>query len=574
MRLSKSFWQTLKETPSDAEIASHRLSLRAGLISKGASGLYNLMPMGMRVVSKIEKIIRTELSKIDSEEISMSFVTPSELWKESGRWETMGKEMIRFSDRKENEFCLSPTNEEAVVDIFRKSITSYKNLPVNLYQIKLKVRDEIRPRFGLMRCKEFIMKDAYSFSINKNSLDEEYENYFKAYSSIFEKMGLKFSAVEADGGNMANGDAKTHEFQVIANSGEDLIVYSEETGYAANIEKAQSLREELMFLSLKDIKEVKTENMSTCEEVAKFLDIPVYQTLKTLVFTARFKTKEVHYIILILGDDNINEVKLKNFLNADELTPSTQAVLDDLGLVKGYMSPYKLSDKLNILIDNSVSEEASYVVGANKENFHISGFNPKRDLEKFKKTDLRMAKEGDLTLDKKGKISFKRGIEVGHIFQLGDKYTKSMNAHVLDQNGKKVFPLMGCYGIGVTRAMASAIEQYHDENGIIWPKSIAPYEVYLAKIGKKDETIKMCDEVYSLLKSSGIEVLYDDRGMGPGPMFKDADLLGLPIRVLLGERDYEKDGLLEIKVRSSGEVKKVKIEELKEAVLGILNEAN
>lgn len=571
MKLSKSFWHTLKETPSDAEIVSHKLSLRAGLISKSASGLYNMMPMGQIVVRKIENIIREELEKIDSQEVAMSFVTPSELWKESKRWDSMGPEMVRFQDRKSNDFCLSPTNEEAVVDIFRKAVTSYKNLPVNLYQIKSKVRDEIRPRFGLMRCKEFIMKDAYSFSIDKASLDEEYDKYYNAYSRIFKRLGLEFSVVEADGGNIASGESKTHEFQVIADAGEDLIVYSKESNYAANIEKAQTFRKELKFSAQTEIEKVETKDLSTCEDVCKMLDVPTHQSLKTLLFTAKYKTKEVQYMVMLLGDDELNEVKLKNFLKADEVDVAKIEVLKELNLPKGFMSPLGLNGKVNVVLDSSIDPESSYIVGANEVDFHVKGFSPKRDIENFRSGDLRLAKEGDLTSEG-NEVSFRRGIEVGHIFQLGDKYTKSMKATVLDQNGKKINPLMGCYGIGVTRTMASAIEQSHDEDGIIWPKAIAPYSVYFAKIGKKEETTKVCEEIYQDLKSNGIEVLFDDRGMGPGLMFKDADLLGLPIRVILGERDYEKDLTLEVKTRKTKNIVKVKKEELVQTIKNILSE--
>lgn len=571
MKLSKSFWHTLKETPSDAEIASHRLSLRAGLISKSASGLYNMLPMGQIVVRKIENIIREELEKIDSSEVAMSFVTPSELWKESDRWDSMGAEMVRFQDRKQNDFCLSPTNEEAVVDIFRKSVTSYKNLPVNLYQIKSKVRDEIRPRFGLMRCKEFIMKDAYSFSIDKASLDKEYENYYQAYTKIFNRLGLEFSVVEADGGNMASGEAKTHEFQVIADSGEDLIVYSKESNYAANIEKAITFRDKLVFTPKSDIKKIETKDLTTCADVCEKLSTPIHQSLKTLLFTAKYKTKEVHYMIMLLGDDDLNEVKLKNFLKADEVEVSKASVLESLDAPKGFMSPLGLAGRVNVLLDSAIDPESSYIVGANEVDYHVSGFTPIRDTENFRQGDLRLAKERDLTKDGH-KVSFRRGIEVGHIFQLGDKYTKSMKAFVLDQNGKKVNPLMGCYGIGVTRTMASAIEQSYDEDGIIWPKSIAPYSVYFGKIGKKNETTILCEQIYKELKDNSIEVLFDDRGMGPGPMFKDADLLGLPLRVILGERDYEVDQTLEIKVRKTKKTLKVKKEDLAHKIKELLKE--
>ena len=562
MRLSKAVWLTYKEAPSDAEIASHQLLIRAGLIHKTSAGIYTYLPMAVRTLRKIETIIREELDKIYAQEITMSFVTPAELWQESGRWDTMGPEMLRIKDRKGNDFCLSPTNEETVTDVFRKLASSYKQLPVNLYQITTKFRDEIRPRFGLMRGKEFTMKDAYTFSMDKACLDEQYENYYQAYSKIFERMGLEYIIVEADPGAMAGADAKTHEFQVVADSGEDTVVQAKEIGYAANLEKANTLRAPLDFTASSEIEEVETKNLPTCEQVAKLLNIPVHQTLKTLVFTANYGEKEAHYIVMLLGDDQLNEIKLKNFLKADKVAPATEETLKELGLIKGYMSPYALEAKVTTILDQAIDPSKGYVVGANKADYHIKGFTPERDAQGCKVADLRLSQEGDLALDGKTPVQFRKGIEVGHIFQLGQKYTKSMNASVLAQNGKKEFPLMGCYGIGVTRTMAAAIEQNHDENGIVWPAPIAPYHVYLAVIGKKDETKALSSDIYQSLQSAGIETLFDDRGMGPGPMFKDADLLGLPIRVVLGERDFEQSGELEIKVRKTGEVFKVKVEEL------------
>lgn len=562
MRLSQAVWQTYKEAPSDAEIPSHQLLIRAGLIHKTSSGIYTYLPMAVRTLRKIETIIRSELDKIGAQEINMSFVTPAELWQESGRWDTMGPEMLRIKDRKGNDFCLSPTNEETVTDVFRKLASSYKQLPVNLYQVSTKFRDEIRPRFGLMRGKEFTMKDGYTFSMDKACLDEQYDKYYGAYSKIFERMGLEFIIVEADPGAMAQADAKTHEFQVVADSGEDVVVQAKSVGYAANLEKAVTLRPALDFAPTQAIEEVETKDLSTCAKVAELLNIPAHQTLKTLVFTATYGKKEANYIVMLLGDDELNEIKLKNFLKADTVTAAKEAVLQELGLVKGYMSPLNMKGKATIILDKSVDAEKGYVVGANKEDFHVKGFTPSRDIEQCKEADLRMAKEGDMAIDGKTPVEFKKGIEVGHIFQLGQKYTKSMNASVLDQNGKKEFPLMGCYGIGVTRTMAGAIEQNHDENGIVWPAPIAPYQVYFAVIGKKHETKELSSKIYDELLDSGLEVLFDDRGNGPGPMFKDADLLGLPMRVVLGERDYDKTGELEIKVRKTGEVFKVKKEEL------------
>jgi prolyl-tRNA synthetase len=562
MRLSQGYWQTLKEVPKDAEVASHVLLARAGFIDKSGGGIYTYLPMAVRVLRKIENIIREELDAINCFEITCSVVTPGELWKETGRWDDFGDLMLKFQDRAKRDLCISPTNEEAVTDLFRKTVSSYKQLPVTLYQINTKFRDEIRPRFGLMRGREFTMKDAYSFHLDKQSLDAVYENIYQAYSNIFTRMGLEFIIVEADGGAIASGDQKTHEFQVVANTGEDVVIYAKETGYAANIEKAKTLRPSIAFLPEQAISEVETTGMQSCEQVATFLNLPIYQTLKTLVYTATYGVKEAHYLILILGDDELNEIKLKNFLKADHLQIATEATLTGLALPKGYMSPYGVSDKISTIIDEAIDLTKSFVVGANKENFHIKGFTPQRDIQKLKIADIRMSKAGDQTLDGKSIVELKRGIEVGHIFQLGDKYSKSMNATVLDQNGKKVVPLMGCYGIGVTRTMAAAIEQNHDENGMIWPAAIAPYHVYLAVIAKKDSTKDLATQIYQDLIKNKIEVLLDDRGAGPGSMFKDADLLGLPLRLTLGERDYEESQELEIKIRKTGETKKVKVEGL------------
>jgi prolyl-tRNA synthetase len=562
MKLSKSFWQTYKEVPSDAEVTSHKLLMRAGFIQKEAGGIYTYLPMAVRVLEKIKNIVREELNAIDSQELLMNMVTPADVWKESGRWETMGPEMLRLQDRKKADFCLSPTNEETITNIFRKTVTSYKNLPVSLYQINTKFRDEIRPRFGLMRGREFIMKDAYTFHMDKTCMDEEYEKFYKAYSNIFKRMGLEYIIVEADAGAMANPGSKTHEFQVVADNGEDIVVEAQPIGYAANIEKADTKRVGLEFNDSSAIEKIETINLKTCTDVCASLGVPVYQSLKTLIVTATWGKKEGHYMVILLGDDELNEVKITNFLKADHVGVAEEKVFKNLSLPKGYMSPLGVSDKISVLLDSAINIEKSYIAGANEENFHVTGFTPSRDIEKFKSADIRMAKEGDVAHDGKTPVVFRKGIEVGHIFQLGDKYTKTMKATVLDQNGKKQIPLMGCYGIGISRTMASAIEQCNDENGIIWPAAIAPFDAYFAIIGKKEETKALSLEIYNELKRNSIDVLLDDRGMGPGPMFKDSDLLGLPLRIVLGERDYNESGELEIKVRKSGESIKVKKQDL------------
>ncbi|MBL7664193.1 MAG: proline--tRNA ligase [Bacteriovoracaceae bacterium] len=558
MRLSTGFWQTYKETPKDAEIPSHILMLRAGLIHKTAAGIYSYLPFALRIIKKIENIIREEHDKINCNEIQMSVVTPGELWKESGRWFSYGSEMMRTVDANGRDMCLSPTNEETVTDIFRKSINSYKQLPVSLYQINTKFRDEIRPRFGLMRGREFLMKDAYSFHVDKACLDKTYQDFYGCYTNIFKRTGLDFMVVEADAGAMASSDQKTHEFQVVASSGEDTVVLCKETKYAANLEKAKTLRAPCEFSKAQPLMKIETPNKKTIEDVCKFLNAPEYQSLKSLIYTAISGEEEKHYLLLLLGDDQLNEVKLKAYLKADHVMPARDNVMAELGLYKGFIGPVGLDNKIEVVFDKSVALDAAYVVGANEVDYHYQGFVASRDVKKYAQADLRMAKAGDLDQTGKHKIEIKRGIEVGHIFQLGDKYTKAMKATVLDQSGKPMIPLMGCYGIGVTRTLQAAIEQNHDENGIVWPKPIAPYHIYLAYIGKKDSTKELATGLYQELKDNGFEVLFDDRGLSPGIMFKDSDLLGLPMRIVLGERDYEATQQLEVTVRKTQQKSLVK----------------
>ena len=566
MKLSKSYWQTYKEVPSDAEVVSHKLLLRAGFINKTTGGIYTYLPMAVRVLNKIKKIVSSELEKTGAQEVLMSFVTPGDLWKKSGRWNSMSAEMVRFSDRKNSDFCLSATNEETITDVFSKTINSYKQLPVNLYQINTKFRDEIRPRFGLLRCREFIMKDAYTFSLDSKSMDEIYDDYFHAYSEAFKKMGLDFISVEADGGAMADAGSKTHEFQVIADNGEDEIVEVKNLNYAANIETAKTTRGNLDFCQKVNIEKVLTKDLTKCGQVASLLNIPVHQTLKSLVYTVTFTKKDgsnklAYYMILLLGDDEINEVKLQNYFSAaSNIQKASDEDIENLKLVKGFMSPYML--EISTIVDDSIDVNSSYVVGANLKDYHIKGFCIERDIQSYKKVDLRQTKSTDFGPDGVSPIKIRKGIEVGHIFQLGSKYTKSMDASILDKNGKKVFPLMGCYGIGISRTMAAAVEQSNDENGIIWPAQIAPYDIYFAVIGKKDSTKVLSNDLYEELRNSGLEVVFDDRGLGPGGMFKDSDLLGLPIRLVLGERDFESTGELEVKVRKTGKTIKTSRKDL------------
>jgi prolyl-tRNA synthetase len=572
MKLSQIFWQTIKEDPSDAEISSHKLLIRAGLISKSAAGIYNYLPFATKVIRKIENIIREELENIQSQEIVMSVMTPGDLWKETGRWDKMTGEMLKVQDKSGRDLCFSPTNEEAVVDIFRKFVTSYKALPVSLFQINTKFRDEIRPRFGLMRGREFSMKDAYSFHANMQCLDETYSKFYNAYSNIFKRMGLEFIIVEADGGAIAGGDKKTHEFQVLAKTGEDRVVLSREVGYAANIEKATTERAKLNFAPVSDLKSVATPNKKTIDEVCTFLNIPQYQSIKCLVYTAIYGLKEANYLIMLLGDDELNELKLKNLLNADHIRPATSDVLHKLGLVAGFIGPISDLGTTRVLVDQAISMDHSFVVGANKADEHLSGFCVKRDLKKYETVDLRLSKTDDVVKGTNAKVEIVGGIEVGHIFQLGDNYTKSMKATVLDQNGKAQFPLMGCYGIGVTRTMQAAIEQNHDEFGIKWPMAIAPFHVHLVEIGKSDEFKAQAVKIYSELKAQGIEVLFDDRNQGPGFKLKDAELLGLPIIVTLGERDLQATGEVDLKIRKTMQSEKIKLNDLIPRIKQIMSE--
>ncbi len=572
MKLTRAFWQTYKETPSDAEIPSHQLMMRAGLIHKVGAGLYTYLPMGYRTIRKIEQIVREEMDRANCQELLMPMVTPGELWQESGRWDKMGALMLTFKDKGERDLCLSPTNEETVTDVFRKTIKSYKDLPVTLYQINTKFRDEIRPRFGLMRGREFTMKDAYSFHMDKPCLDQVYADLYRAYENCFRRMGLEFTVVEADGGAMASADSQTHEFQVVADSGEDQIIYCAETGYAANIEKARTKRADFKpLMTQAPMKEIATPDRKTIEDVCTYLKTEQAHSLKSLVYKAITGQVEKTVLVLLLGDDSLNEIKLSAYLKADHLAPLADHELTKAGFLKGFIGPHGLTQKdLVVIYDQAVAMDSAFVVGANKTDLHFENFIPNRDASYKDQADLRLAKEGDLTIEGSKKVSVRRGIEVGHIFQLGDKYTKALSVKILDKNGKQAVPLMGCYGIGITRVAAAAIEQNHDEKGIIWPASIAPYHVYFALIGKDPEILAFADKIYQELQEQKIEVVFDDRNVGPGFKFKDADLLGLPLQLVLGERDFKEDGMLEIRERKSGLVHKIKPEEASAKIKSLL----
>jgi proline--tRNA ligase len=560
MRLSEAFLKTYKEAPKEAEIISHQLMLRASMIKQLTRGVYSYLPLGYRVLRKIENITREEMDRAKAQEIFMPVLQPASLWEESGRWFAYGPELMRLKDRNEREFALGPTHEEVVTDIVRNMVSSYKDLPFNLYQIQTKFRDEIRPRFGLMRGREFIMKDAYSFHIDQKSLDEEYINMKSAYERIFTRCGLNFRAVEADSGSI--GGDSSHEFMVLAESGEDDILYDDSSNYAANVEKAVSIIELKESDEKKLTKElVKTPHAKTIEDLANFLNIPKEKTVKAVMLKEVTEDGENFVLALIRGDLDVNSIKLKNAIGAKiELEMMTPEECERFGLVPGYAGSYEKKDGLKVVIDETVKYVRNFALGANKEEYHYINVNIE-DIVYDLVADIRKAKEGDTSPDGKGTLKLAKGIEVGHIFKLGDKYSKALNATVLDENGKQQIIKMGCYGIGISRVMAAAIEQNHDEFGIIWPKNIAPYLVDVIIANIKDETqVSLGEKIYAELSDNGIETVLDDRNERAGFKFKDADLIGFPLKIVVGKGAAE--GIVEIKDRRTGESSEVKKEDV------------
>lgn len=560
MRLSKAFLKTYKESPKEAELASHQLMLRTSMIKQLTRGVYSYLPLGYRVLRKIENITREEMDRAKAQEIFMPVLQPASLWEESGRWFAYGPELMRLKDRNEREFALGPTHEEVVTDIVRNMVSSYKDLPFNLYQIQTKFRDEIRPRFGLMRGREFIMKDAYSFHIDQKSLDEEYINMKSAYERIFTRCGLNFRAVEADSGSI--GGDSSHEFMVLAESGEDDILYDDSSNYAANVEKAVSIIELKESDEKKLAKElVKTPHAKTIEDLANFLNIPKEKTVKAVMLKEVMEDGENFVLALIRGDLDVNSIKLKNAIGAKiELEMMTPEECERFGLVPGYAGSYEKKDGLKVVIDETVKYVRNFALGANKEEYHYINVNIE-DIVYDLVADIRKAKEGDTSPDGKGTLKLAKGIEVGHIFKLGDKYSKALNATVLDENGKQQIIKMGCYGIGISRVMAAAIEQNHDEFGIIWPKNIAPYLVDVIIANIKDETqVSLGEKIYAELSDNGIETVLDDRNERAGFKFKDADLIGFPLKIVVGKGAAE--GIVEIKDRRTGENSEVKKEDV------------
>jgi len=561
MRVSKFPLSTLKETPSDAEIISHQLMLRAGLIRRIASGLYTWLPLGIRVLRKVENIVRDEMEKVDALEVLMPGVQPAELWQESGRWDEYGPELLRMHDRHQREFCLGPTHEEIITDLARRELSSYKQLPITWYQIQAKFRDEIRPRFGVMRSREFIMKDAYSFHIDQDSLQQTYDRMHQAYTNIFTRFGLDFRPVMADSGSI--GGSGSHEFHVLADSGEDAIAFSSESNYAANIEKATALPPQSERPAASEEKTlIKTPNQHSIEDVSTFLGVDASTCLKTLLVNG---TEENSVVALVLrGDHELNEIKVEQLEQVAQ--PLTFASEEQVKATAG-CAPGSIGPDLNITViaDHSAAHAANFVCGANEDGAHLQGVNWGRDIAEPIIADLRNVVEGDNSPDGKGTLSIVRGIEVGHIFQLGSKYSEKLQATVLDKNGSKKTMTMGCYGIGVTRVVAAAIEQNHDDNGIIWPQNIAPFDVALAPINmQKSERLKEAAEnLYNALTEAGLEVLMFDQKERLGSMLANIELIGIPHRLVLGERGLD-DAKIEYKGRCDKDKQDIALDDIVE----------
>ncbi len=568
MRSSQWFLSTLKETPSDAEITSHQLMLRAGMIRKLGSGLYTWMPLGLKVLRKVEQIVREEMNKAHAMEVLMPAVQPAELWQETGRWDTFGGQLLTMKDSNDREYCFGPTHEEVITDLMRNELQSYKQLPVNFYQIQTKFRDEIRPRFGVMRAREFIMKDSYSFHLTLESLQNTYQDMYQAYCRIFDRLGLKYRAVEADTG--AIGGSASHEFQVLADSGEDLIFYSDASDYAANIEQATSFRPEKASTPTSEaMRLIDTPNQKTIAEVANFLNIEASQTIKTLIV----KGKEHPMVALVLrGDDELNEVKAtKNHLVATPLIfIDEETIVKTLKAPIGSLGPVQLN--IPVIVDHNALAMSSFVCGANQADKHYISAAWDRDAHYHEAYDLRNVKEGDVSPDGKGILHSCRGIEVGHVFQLGDKYAKAMNAAVINEQGHLQTMMMGCYGLGITRVVAAAIEQHHDAQGIIWPLSIAPFQLVIIPInGHKSQAVREhAEELYQQFCDRGIDVLLDDRNERAGILFADNELIGIPHCLVVSDRNLEQ-GCVEYKSRISSESQQMDKNIVVEFITNLIN---
>ncbi len=567
MRTSNFLIATQKETPADAEVISHQLMLRAGLIRKLASGLYIWLPMGLRVLRKVENIVRAEMDQAGAQEVSMPMVQPAELWRESGRWEQYGAELLRIQDRHGRDFCLGPTHEEVITDLVRNEIKSYKQLPLNLYQIQTKVRDEIRPRFGIMRSREFLMKDAYSFHATQASLDETYGDMHRAYTNIFTRLGLTFRSVTADSGSI--GGATSHEFHVLADSGEDDIAFSDSSSFAANVEMAEAIaplgsRPEPGSA----MAEIATPGIKTIEQLANFLSVTSAETVKTL-FVCGEKDADPVVALVLRGDHKLNATKVEKLSGiATPLEMADEAaVRSACGAGFGSLGPVGL--EVPVIVDRSAAHLADFICGANRDEVHLTGVNWERDCPLARIEDLRNVVEGDPSPDGDGCLQIKRGIEVGHIFQLGTKYSEAMQAKILDENGKNITMTMGCYGIGVSRIVAAAIEQNHDDKGILWPQSMAPFQLAIVPLNmhKSATVAEAANDLYARLQEAGVEVLLDDRNDRPGVKFADMELIGIPHRLVVAERALE-GGHIEYKGRSDDEVQLIPVAD----ILGFVQE--
>jgi prolyl-tRNA synthetase len=572
MLYSRYFIPTLKETPSDAEVISHQLMLRAGMIRKLSAGIYNYLPLGLRSIRKFENIVREEMNKADAIEMLMPSVQPAELWQESGRWQFYGKELLRFKDRKDNEFCMGPTHEEVITDVVRREIKSYRQMPLNFYQIQTKFRDEIRPRFGLMRGREFIMKDAYSFDVDSAAADQSYEKMYNAYVRIFERCGLNFRAVEADTGTI--GGSSSHEFMVLADSGEDAIVSCSSCRYAANVEKAEVRPVVSVTAPGKSPLEKRaTPDKKTISEVASFLGVAVDNTIKALVCS---NGEGAFVMALLRGDHELNEIKLKNAMGWDDIRMATDdEILAASGAPLGFLGPIGIKDGLTVIADQALNGMTGCVTGANETDTHYTGANPGRDFVVERTTDLRNVVAGDpCPRCDSGKMEMWRGIEVGHVFKLGTKYSEKLGATYLDADGKENIIFMGCYGIGIGRTVAASIEQNHDENGIIFPIPLAPFHCSVVALnpGKESGVLAEAEEIYFKLEKLGLEVLFDDRDERPGVKFKDNDLIGIPLRIVVGSKGLA-EGKVELKNRKTGEMQLLPIEDAISLVKQTVDEA-
>ncbi|EPB0332798.1 proline--tRNA ligase [Listeria monocytogenes] len=557
MRQTMTFIPTLKEVPADAEVKSHQLLLRAGFIRQTASGIYSYLPLATLMLRKIETIIREELEAIGAAELLMPALQPAELWQESGRWNDYGPELMRLKDRASRDFALGPTHEEVITALLRDEVKSYKRLPLTLYQIQTKFRDEKRPRFGLLRGREFIMKDAYSFHATSESLDEVYNLMHQAYSNIFTRCGLEFRSVIADSGSIGGNESK--EFMALSDIGEDTIAYSDASDYAANTEMAPVLYMEKKSHELeKDLEKVATPDQKSITDIVEFLEVPIEKTMKSMLY----QVDDEVIMILVRGDHEVNDIKIKNALDATNVELVDPAVaVELLGANFGSLGPINVPENMRVFADNAVKDIVNAVVGANEDGFHYINVNPDRDFSVTSYFDLRMIQVGDLSPDGQGVIKFAEGIEVGHIFKLGTKYSEAMNATILDENGRAQPIIMGCYGIGVSRILSAIAEQSNDENGFVWDKQISPFDLHLIPVNmKSEEQVAFAETLYTSLQDAGFSVLIDDRAERAGVKFADADLIGLPIRITVGKKAAE--GVVEVKIRKTGEMIEVRQDEL------------